>query len=214
MTMTTEAVLFDLDGTLVDSMWMWKDIDMEYLKRFGYEVPENLQKAIEGMGFTETAIYFQETFHLPHTLEEIKADWNAMAMQKYCTQVSFKPGALEFLKELKRNKIKTAIGTSNSRQLAEAVVNALHMDPYIDLILTSCDVERGKPSPDIYLKAAELLKVPEKHCVVCEDVPAGIMAGKAAGMRVIAIEDEYSKDMREEKMALADRFIETYFELL
>lgn len=78
-----KAVLFDLDGTLVDSMWMWKQIDIEYLGRFGYECPPLLQKEIEGMSFTETAFYFKEKFQIPHTLEEIKQAWIDMSIEKY-----------------------------------------------------------------------------------------------------------------------------------
>lgn len=212
--MNIKAVLFDLDGTLVDSMWMWRQIDIEYLERFGCEPPKRLQKDIEGMSFTETAVYFKKTFNLPRSLDEIKSDWNEMAMEKYQTKVDFKHGAKEFLKKLKEHGIKTAICTSNSRQLVEAAADALGMRSYIDFIITACDVEKGKPSPDIYLKAAEELEVKPEQCVVFEDIPAGIQAGKAAGMRVIAIEDDFSKDMKEEKMALADRFIETYYELM
>lgn len=212
--MNIDTVLFDLDGTLVDSMWMWRQIDIEYLRQFGYELPEKLQKDIEGMSFTETAIYFKETFHLPRTLDEIKSEWNEMTIEKYRTEVSFKPGAKEFLIELKEHGMKTAICTSNSRQLAETVVDALDMRKYIDFIITACDVEKGKPSPDIYLKAAEVLGAAPEQCIVFEDIPAGIQAGKAAGMRVIAVEDDFSGDMKEEKMELADRFIETYNELL
>ena len=77
-----KAVIFDLDGTLVDSMWMWKAIDIEYLGRFGIELPATLQKDIEGKSFSETAVYFKETFKLPDSLEKIKSDWNRMAYDK------------------------------------------------------------------------------------------------------------------------------------
>ena len=82
-----KAVLFDFDGTLADSMWMWDDIDIEYLGSRGIALPDTLQKEIEGMSFSETAIYFKETFHLDDSLEEIKADWNRMAMDKYFHEV-------------------------------------------------------------------------------------------------------------------------------
>ena len=71
-----KALLFDLDGTLVDSMWMWKRIDMEFLGTYGQECPPGLEREIEGMSFSETALYFKERFHLPLTLDEIKAQWN------------------------------------------------------------------------------------------------------------------------------------------
>ena len=78
-----EAVIFDLDGSLVDSMWMWKKIDMEYLERFGISLPENLQQEIEGMSFVETAGYFKEHFQIPDSIEEIGETWNRMAWDKY-----------------------------------------------------------------------------------------------------------------------------------
>ena len=67
-----KAVLFDLDGTLVDSMWMWEAIDIEFLGAYGYECPDDIQRAIEGMSFSETAVYFKERFDLPLSLDEIK----------------------------------------------------------------------------------------------------------------------------------------------
>ena len=95
------AVIFDLDGTLVDSMWMWKAIDVEYLSRFGIELPEDLQREIEGMSFSETAVYFKERFQLEPSVEEIKDTWNEMAYEKYANEVPLKQGALKFLKYLK-----------------------------------------------------------------------------------------------------------------
>ena len=87
MLQNIKAVLFDLDGTLVDSMWMWKDIDIEYLGKRGIALPESLQKDIEGMSLTETATHFKTRFQLPETLEEIKKEWMDMARDKYCHQV-------------------------------------------------------------------------------------------------------------------------------
>ena len=82
-----DAVLFDLDGSLVDSMWLWEDIDIAYLGRYGITPPKDLQGTIEGMSFSETAVYFKERFQLPDSLEEIKAEWNRMAWDKYASQV-------------------------------------------------------------------------------------------------------------------------------
>ena len=81
------AVIFDLDGTLMDSMWMWKDIDIEYLGRYGLCPPEGLDVIIEGMGFTETAEYFKKRFELPDPVEKIKEDWLVMAGEKYAHEV-------------------------------------------------------------------------------------------------------------------------------
>ncbi len=202
-----KAFIFDLDGTLVDSMWMWKAIDVEFLGRYGYDCPDDLQKAIEGMSFSETAAYFRKRFSLPLDTEEIKAVWTDMTYEKYKTQVPLKPGALMLLDYAKARKIPCAIATSNGRKLAEAVLQSLNIQDRFELVITACQVKCGKPAPDIYLKAAEILKVQNKDCLVFEDVPAGIMAGKEAGMTVCAVEDAFSASMRQEKQELADYFL-------
>lgn len=208
-----EAVIFDLDGTLVDSMWMWKQIDIEYLGRFGYECPPQLQKEIEGMSFSETAVYFKEKFQIPDSLEEIKQCWVDMSIEKYRCQVPMKKGARRFLSYLKENGFRAGIATSNGRAMVDAVLHSLDMEAFFQVITTACEVAAGKPAPDIYQKVAKTLQVPPEKCLVFEDVPAGIMAGKAAGMTVCAIEDEFSAPMREEKLALADYYIEDYDEI-
>lgn len=207
-------MLFDLDGTLVDSMWMWKQIDIEFLDRFGYDCPDDLQKAIEGMSFSETAIYFKERFGIPLTLDEIKACWTQMSIDKYRYEVPLKPGAMEFLQYCRDNGIRTGIATSNGRDMVDAVVESLKIGEYLDVVTTACEVKAGKPEPDIYLEVAGRLKVNPSECLVFEDIPAGIMAGKRAGMTVIAVEDDFSKDMKQEKTEMSDGFIDNYFELL
>jgi HAD superfamily hydrolase (TIGR01509 family) len=207
-----KAVIFDLDGTLVDSMWMWETIDIEYLGRYGLTCPEDLQKAIEGMSFTETALYFKERFALKESLEEIKQAWTNMSLEKYKNEVPLKPGALEFLKELKRQGIPAGIATSNGIAMVEAVLQSLEIRSYFQVVTTACEVAAGKPAPDIYLEVAGRLGVDPQDCLVFEDVPAGILAGKRAGMTVVAVEDEFSGKMRQEKMELADYFIEDYYD--
>lgn len=213
MLKNTEAVIFDLDGTLVDSMWMWKAIDIEYLGRFHIPVPETLQNTIEGFSFSETAHYFKEHFAIPDPIEKIKADWNLMAKEKYENEVFLKPGALEFLKKCKASGICMGIATSNSRELVDAVIHALKLEDYFSCVMTACEVAKGKPAPDIYLAVADKLSVLPSKCLVFEDIVPGIMAGKNAGMRVCAVEDEYSVYQREEKKQTADYYIEDYFEL-
>lgn len=205
-----DAVIFDLDGSLVDSMWMWRAIDIEYLGRFGIPLPEDLQSKIEGMSFTETAVYFKETFGIPDSLETIKDDWNRMAWDKYTHEVPLKPGIPEFLEGCQRNGILLGIATSNSRELVENIAGVHNLKDYFSCIMTGCDVARGKPSPDIYLAVAERLRVSPDRCLVFEDIIPGIQAGLNAGMRVCAVEDAYSTCDRAEKKALADYYIEDY----
>lgn len=208
-----KAVLFDLDGTLVDSMWMWKAIDIEFLKTYGFEYPDDLQKAIEGMGFTETAVYFKERFSLPLSLDEIKKVWIDMSIEKYRSQVPLKPGVRGFLDYLKAHGILMGIATSNGREMVDAVLESLKVRDYFQVVTTACEVNAGKPAPDIYLSVAQKLGVKPQDCVVFEDVPAGILAGKRAGMTVYAVDDECSRGMEAEKREMADGYIRDYFEL-
>lgn len=202
-----EAVIFDLDGTLIDSMWMWRDIDREYLGRFRISLPDDLQESIEGMSFSETANYFKTRFSLPDSIEKIKADWNEMSWEKYEKKVPLKQGVKRFLEFLKQNHILMGISTSNSRALVEMVMEVLDIKSFFQVVVTACEVNAGKPAPDVYLKAAQLLDVKSEHCLVFEDIPNGIRAGKNAKMKVCAVEDEYSLYMTEEKKRLADYYI-------
>ncbi len=210
-----DAVIFDLDGTLIDSMWMWRKIDEEFLGQFGCPVPDDYQKAIEGMSFTETAEYTKNRFKfLPYSVEQLKTIWNQMAYDKYAHEVTTKPGLLSYLTFLKEKGIKTGIATSNSRKLAEAALQGLKIEQYFDSIRTSCEVEQGKPAPDIYLLVAKDLDARPEHCLVFEDVPAGLMAGNRAGMKTFAVADRFSAHMEQEKRELAQRWVEDYTEML
>lgn len=208
-----EAVIFDMDGSLVDSMWVWKEIDIAYLGKFHLTIPEDLQRQIEGMSFTETAVYFKERFSLPCTVEEIKADWNQMAWEMYRTRVMPKPGAIDFLEHCKKQNIKLGIATSNSRPIVDMVLKEREIASYFSCIMTGCEAKKGKPAPDVYLLTAEQLQVAPEKCLVFEDIVSGILAGKAAGMEVCAVEDAYSAYQREEKKKLADYYIQDFREI-
>lgn len=209
-----DAVIFDLDGTLVDSMWIWKIIDIEYLARFGLEFPSDLQDSIEGMSFSETAIYFKERFDLPDSIEVIKSDWNKMAWDKYLYEVPLKEGVKEFLGYLKKKEIPMGIATSNSRELVDLIVEKHNIGEYFSSVRTSCEVKKGKPSPDIYLLVAKDLNVEPERCLVFEDVIQGIMAGKNANMQVCSVYDEFSERYEKEKISLSDYYIRSMKEIL
>ncbi len=208
-----KGVIFDLDGTLVDSMWMWKEIDIEFLGRYGYDCPDDLQKAIEGMSFSETAVYFKNRFNLSETTDEIKDIWTEMSIDKYRYEVPLKPGAKEFLDYLKDNDIPCGIATSNNRIIVDALLDSLKIEDYFDVVSTACEVNAGKPEPDIYLKVASLLGVDPKDCLVFEDVAAGITAGKRAGMTVCAVKDPYAKESADTIRSMADHYIDDFYEL-
>ncbi|MCM1155686.1 MAG: HAD family phosphatase [Roseburia sp.] len=205
-----EAVIFDLDGSLVDSTWLWPAIDREYLARFGIEPPEDLHYQIGGRSFSETALFFKETFSLPDELEQIKAAWNQMAWDKYMHEVPLKEGAAEFIDLCDAHHIKLGIATSNSRELVDNVMSAHGLSERFACIMTGCDVEKGKPAPDIYLAVAKVLKAEPARCLVFEDIVEGIRAGLSAGMRVCAVYDEATIIQDEEKRALADYYIHDF----
>lgn len=208
-----KAAIFDVDGTLVNSMGIWKEIDIDYLAKFGLELPDSLQYEIEGMSFKETAVYMKEKFKIPDSVEQIMEDWNDMAFDKYTNEVELKSGARELLHFLKKQGVKLGIATSNSGKLAGAVLTRHGIKDYFDCIITASEVDKGKPAPDVYLEAAKRLQILPKECLVFEDIIPGIAAGIAAGMKVCAVEDDYSKCQKEAKMELADYFIESFKEI-
>ena len=137
-----------------------------------------------------------------------------MTVELYATKVFPKPGAMEFLREMKRRGILLGIATSNDREIAEAALNARGLGVYFDSVRTSCEVEAGKPAPDVYLETARGLGISPADCLVFEDVPMGILAGKRAGMKVCAVEDDFSKGQEKQKRELADWYIQDYYEVL
>lgn len=206
-----KAVIFDMDGSLVDSMWIWPEVDRIYMEKYHLTEPATFHKDIEGRSYTETAQYFVDTFPtLDRTVEQVMEEWRDMTTGLYATRVYPKPGAVKFLQEMKKRGVLLGIATSNDRSIADAALNARGLAPYFDSVRTSCEVAAGKPAPDVYLKVAEDLRVDPAACLVFEDVPNGILAGRNAGMEVCAVDDEFSRPLEEEKKRLADYFIRDF----
>ena len=209
-----KAVIFDVDGTLVDSMWIWRQVDLEFLRRRGLELPDNLQQGIEGLSYTETAIYFKERFGLPEDIEDIKEEWRLMAEDFYKNKVKMKKGAAELIRLLHNRGIKLGIATSNSQELVRYMLDRHHIREFFHTVRTSCEVPRGKPYPDVYLKAAEDLEVLPAECLVFEDTLAGATAGVSAGMRVIAIEDEHSLYSKDKLLTMTELYIRDFDDII
>lgn len=144
-----KSVIFDLDGTLVDSMWIWREIDIRFLGKYGLQVPEGLNDALEGYSFHETAVYFKEHFDLPLNTEEIMETWNQMAADIYIHEIPLKKGVREFITLLQEKNMKLGIATSNSRELTKACLESKGILNAFDYICTSDEVPRGKPEPDV-----------------------------------------------------------------
>lgn len=202
-----KGAIFDMDGTLVDSMWIWGKIDEDYLRKHGAEVPEDLHDAITSFGFYETALYFKKRFSIADTPEEIMEEWNNMALHEYTYNVKLKPGAKEYLNFLKAAGVRIALATSNSKPLLELALshnNVLHL---FDTIVTTDEVKRSKNFPDVYLLAAERLCITPADCVVFEDILPAVMGAKAAGMRVVGVYDEAAAYQKDDILLQTDYYI-------
>lgn len=209
-----DAVVFDLDGTLIDSMGLWGDIDIEFFKNHGQICPSTYQKEIEGMSVVETAQYTLDNYNFPEcTVESLLEEWNDMAFKHYSSDVSFKEGALDFLKLLKTEGKLLGIATSNSAKLMDAVSKHLELYRYIDVVVTGEDVGKGKPDPEPYLTAADRLNIKPNRILVFEDLPAGIQSAKAAGMTACLVMDDYSLDRFHQNKQMADIYIHSFNEI-
>ncbi len=209
-----QAVIFDLDGTLVDSMWIWQEIDINYLRKHNYEMPQNLQRQIEGMSTVEVANYFKEKFSIADSIEIIQNEWLNMAHDYYAHHIGLKNGVRQLLDYLKQNSIKMGIGTANFRDLAELVLAKNGIADYFETLRTACEFKRGKPFLDVFLGVAKSLEVSPDKCLVFEDTIAGVMAAKRAGMDVIAIADDSSRSYADELRSAALYYLEDFTPLL
>ena len=209
-----KGTIFDLDGTLVDSMWVWSQIDVDYLKTKGHSMPEDLRNEISHLSFSQTAVYFKERFNLADSTEEILDDWHKMAFNHYSNNVKLKLGVKDFLNHIKSSDIKIGLATSNSVPLLEACLKNNHIYDYFDSITTTDEVSNGKNCPDVYLLAADKLGIRPKDCLVFEDILPAIKGAKAANMKVIAVKDDECLNSKEELLKYADKYIYSFSELL
>jgi HAD superfamily hydrolase (TIGR01509 family) len=205
--MNFKCAIFDLDGTLVDSMWVWDKIDRDFLKKRGIDPPPDYKEAIMALGFRQTAIYTIERFGLPETPEALQREWNEMAIVEYSRNVGLKPGAMEYLARLKEKNVRLAIATSSPDELAEPVLTGNKVRDFFDAVCTASDVKRGKEFPDIFLHAARKLGTPPEECIVFEDILQAVKSAKSAGMTAYAVYDDSSKERWEELKEAADGFL-------
>lgn len=140
-------------------------------------------------------------------------EWTDMTYDKYVHDVELKQGAYDFIKSMREQGKKIGIATSNAMELVEATLDALDIRDMFDSVRSACEVAAGKPSPDVYLLVSKDIDVAPEHCLVFEDVPMGIMAGKNAGMRVCAVDDEFSRPKERKKKEMADYYIQDFHDI-
>ena len=199
-----KACIFDLDGTLLDSMDVWKNIDIEFLKKRGIIAPTDYADAIASMSMSEVAAYTIERFALSDSVFSLMQEWNDMAIHAYANTVQMKPRAKEYLQLLRKQEIKLAVATNLPKEL---YVPALYNHDIYDLFHVHCcadEVGCGKSRPDIFLLAAKKLGVSPKDCVVFEDVLKAVKSAKSVGMTVYGVYDKSSKADLEQIKQVAD----------
>ena len=191
--MNLQAVIFDLDGTLIDSMNVWMEVDKEFLKKRGIIAPDDIFDDVAGgNSFPEIAAHFKQKFSLPESIESIMQEWTHMVKYHYENTIELKKNVMDTLNLLAENNIKMGVGTSNSLQLTKSILQKNQVISFFDSIVNGDDNCRGKPYPDIFLKVASELQVSPENCLVIEDVLVGVQAAKNAGMKVIAIADQHA----------------------
>lgn len=205
---SAKAAIFDLDGTLLDSMGIWDQVDIESLSRRGIDVPDDYTAKVAAMQFQQIAEYTIARFDLDDTPEALMAEWDELARELYATVVEAKPGALDYLRRLKAGGVRLAVATSLPPQLREPALRHVGMFELFDEIVSVDDAgDVGKDRPDVYLLAASRLGVAPTDCVVFEDLLVGMRSAKSVGMRVWAVHDDSSDCDWPEICQLADGII-------
>lgn len=208
------GAIFDLDGTLLDSMGIWRQLDVDFLGKRGFSVPQDYLEAITPLGFERAAEYTIRRFSLKESPEEIIQEWMEMARESYANHVALKPNVKEYLERLVNLGVPIAAATSSDREL---VIPALKRNGIFDLfqnIVTVRDVSRGKGFPDIYEKAAELIGENPKRCAVYEDIIEGIRGANMGGFYSVGVYDPESEMNRESICRESRHYIEDFEELL
>lgn len=184
--MRAEAVIFDLDGTLIDTEASWDEVRRELAARAGLPWPEGATRAMMGMSTPEWAHYLVATVGLPMQDEEAaRATIDAMA-DHHAKGVRVLPGAIEAVRAM-ADRCPVAVASSSPRVLIDAAVEALGLRDVFAVTVSTEEVERGKPAPDGYLRAAELIGVSPGACVAVEDSTNGVLSALAAGMKVVVV---------------------------
>ena len=206
-----QATIFDFDGTLADSMWVWDDVDHKFFERRNIPYSEEFAEMIAVLGFERGADYVVDYFGLNEAPEDIIEEWKSDAQEGYAAHVKLKDGASELLHALHAQGKPLAIATSLQRHLLEP---CLRNNGVFDLFstLVICDELqcKGKSTPEPYLEAAKRLEADITRCVIFEDVVAAAQSAKKSGAFVVGVYDPHKQQATEELKSVCDAFINSF----
>jgi HAD superfamily hydrolase (TIGR01509 family) len=181
-----QAVVFDLDGVIIDSEGIWDEVREAYTRERGGRYDEEAGRAMMGMSSTEWSRFMSEELGVRGSPEEINADVVELMAARYREHLPLVPGAAEAIRRVAA-AFPLGLASSSNRPLIDAVLELAGLERYFRATVSSEEVGQGKPAPDVYLEAARGLGVPPERCAAVEDSNAGIRSAKAAGMHVVAI---------------------------
>lgn len=205
--MDFEAAIFDLDGTLLNSMDVWEQIDISFLQKRGLPIPDDYVTEICARSFEEAAQYTIDLFGLSETVDDIIKEWNDMAAYEYAHNVKIQPYALDYLFRLKSCGIKLAVATGLSKELFMPCLTNNSVLELFDTLCSTDEVLRGKEFPDVFELAAKRLQIAPERCIVFDDVLPAVKSAKQAKMIVCGVYDKYSAHNKTAIEKIADYYI-------
>ncbi len=195
--MRIRGAIFDVDGTLLDSMFIWDTIGEAYLRSIGYEPREDLNEVFKNMSLLQAARYYQTEYGVTLCVDEIMDGVNTMLERYYCFEAPLKPGAAELLAWLQKNGVKLCVTTATDRYLVEAALKRCGVLSYFGRIFTCGEVGRGKDEPHIFEEALRFLGTQKSETVVFDDALYAIQTAKGADFPVVAVYDVHEKAQNE-----------------
>jgi thiamine-phosphate pyrophosphorylase len=208
-----KAIIFDMDGTLLDSLPAWDNLAEEFLLKRHIQPPANIHQMIEKLSLEDSAQYFSSNFPVVMTGEDILDVWHEQMLLQYANHINLKPGVEEFLSIMHNLGIKMCVATLTDKDLAEIALERLGLRKYLQFVITVGEAGKEKTNPKIYIDAAQKMGFAPQDCMVFEDAIYAVSTAKNAGFSVCGIIDRHSIGQLDKLHQICDLTIDS-FELL